>query len=304
MSFGGSVMAMITSLKNNARPKRRYEDRFDTRKVHSKTLFKEKQISQQELEKIKAIIRSKLIHQSKTKLIASLIITFLVASVFLVGLFILSGKTKIIIKTANEDLKQKELIKEEERNQRLANLTDRGELLLSEGDYEGAKNVFNKAYIIDNKNESTLLGTVKTYLLDCLQNDKECGLCDYYVKIAEETLESKIINEHLGELLEKYVQKKLVEEEKLNDEVLRLLNNAYKALDGYSLKTAEHFVYKAYHLNPDKYETNIAVLRVYIEDCLRNGDCYRVESKFNAMKNKYGETKELRDLKLLMETKY
>ncbi|MGD9993658.1 MAG: hypothetical protein AB7S69_10190 [Salinivirgaceae bacterium] len=303
MSFGGSVMAMITSLKNNARPKRRYEDRFDTRKIHSKTPLKEKQISQQELEKIKTTIRSKLSHQSKTRLIASLIITFLVASVFIAGLFFLSGKTKIIIKAANEDLKQKELIKEEERNQRLANLIERGEFLLSEGDYESAKNVFNKAYIIDNKNKSTLLGTVKAYLLDCVQNDKECGLCDYYVKIAVDYLGSKFINEHLGELMERYEQKKLVEEQKLNDEVLRLLNNAYKALDGYSLKTAKHFAYKAYHLNPDKYETNIAILRIYIEDCLRNGDCYFMESEYNAMKNKYGETNELRDLKLLMETK-
>jgi tetratricopeptide (TPR) repeat protein len=227
----------------------------------------------------------------------------MVASIFLAGLLFLSGKAKISIKAANEDLKQKELIKEEERKQSIANLTERGEYLLSVGDYESAKTVFNKAYIIDNKNETSLLGTVKVYLLDCVQNDKECGLCEYYVKIAEQTLDAKTRETYLGELLERYEQKKLFEEQKLNDEILRLLNNAYKALDGYSLKTAEHFVYKAYHLNPDKYETNIAVLRIYIEYCLRNGDCYRVERKFNSLMRKYGETKELRDMKLLMQTK-
>lgn len=304
MSFGGSVAAMVTSLKNNARPKRRFEDRFNTHKIELRHAIKDKNLPKIELEKIKLGIRIKLTQQRRKRRITSAIIIVLLSLILLSFISLISGKYNVNFPVANKELKQKEKNKESIRNDNKAQYIVLGEVAINNGNYSLAKSYFNKAYIVNSKDREVIISTIKVYVLDCIENNLECGLCDYYLEIGIEEIGIKSIEKALGTPYFKLKEKKAVEEKIQNEEIIKLLNIAYKELDKKNLSKAKKIIYQAYHLDKENYYSNIEILRISIEDCFQNEEnCYWVEHRFKGLERKFGLTAELIDLRELYNSR-
>ncbi len=304
MSFGGSVSAMITSLKNNARPKRSFQGRFNHEHGAFKTAITSKDISQAELKQIKSDFRKRIKTEQrqqvfKISIICSLITIFLVA-----GIIIASKTYKISISAANQATKEKELKKESDRNLVILEFISKGNSAISRQDYTNAKFFINKAYVTDNNSKIALLNNAKVYILDCLENDSECELCKYYVDLSVERFGLKEVSRNLPDLMNEY-QSRLAKEAAIRDEkIITLLNKGYEALDKKDLVKARQLIYEAYHIDEENYNANIGVLTLYIQKYLVDGDeTYRLTSKLRIMEREYGETIELLRLRALYESK-
>jgi tetratricopeptide (TPR) repeat protein len=181
MSFGGSVLSMITSLKNNANilPKRRtFRDRKRDYAYKLSESLKFKELPENELLVIKAKIKKKI----RRERIIRMIIRLSILSLFL----ILSGFL-IVDKYQNyinrQDKKERELkIIAEKKNQKQALLIEntilfylnKGNTFLAKEDYYNAKDMYARALEYDNEDYQLLLAYTKAYIYDCVYNDIEC----------------------------------------------------------------------------------------------------------------------------------
>lgn len=90
MSYGGSVLAMITSLKNNARPKHKVKDLLkenDTKNYYKNVELHDKKISPTELSRIKKRIHDESVTETRRN--ALIFISVFIVIVFLVVLLVI-----------------------------------------------------------------------------------------------------------------------------------------------------------------------------------------------------------------------
>ncbi|MDD3687193.1 MAG: hypothetical protein PHE56_10555 [Bacteroidales bacterium] len=89
MSFGGSVLAMITTLKNNARPKQNLKDLLkenDTKNYYKNLEVHDKVISPTELSRIKKRIHDESVIEKRRNTLVFISVFFVI--IFLVVLII------------------------------------------------------------------------------------------------------------------------------------------------------------------------------------------------------------------------
>jgi hypothetical protein len=89
MSFGGSVLAMITTLKNNSRPKQKLKDLLkenDTKNYYKNVEIHDKKISPTELSRIKQRIHDESITETRRN--ALIFISVFIVIIFLVVLVV------------------------------------------------------------------------------------------------------------------------------------------------------------------------------------------------------------------------
>jgi tetratricopeptide (TPR) repeat protein len=181
MSFGGSVLSMITSLKNNARilPKRRTfkERRKDYRYVLSESL-KFKELGENELLDLKAKIKKKIRKEQRISTIIRLIVLFLL---LIMAGFLISDQFRNYLNRHEEKKRELQIISEK-KNQKQALLIEntilfylnKGNAFLAKEDYYNAKDMYARALEYDTDDYQLLLGYTKAYIYDCVYNDIEC----------------------------------------------------------------------------------------------------------------------------------
>jgi len=90
MSFGGSVLAMITTLKNNARPRKKLKDLLqenDTKNYYKNIETHDKEISHTELSRIKKRIHDESIAETRRN--ALIFISVFIVIIFFVVLLVI-----------------------------------------------------------------------------------------------------------------------------------------------------------------------------------------------------------------------
>lgn len=178
MSFAGSVQAMITSLKNNARPKRKA---FSALKNHNPILKKTGKLKRKKIpdEQLKIVI-DKIRLDAKTErrkdnIRITLIISFMILLFFILFNF---GIKDTILRF--EYSAEKKLKLEQERS-----ITDDTETFymqcLNKGfdymykaDYKNAKQLLYKAYKLKPDEFNALFLYTKACVLDCKDNNSDC----------------------------------------------------------------------------------------------------------------------------------
>ncbi len=172
MSFGGSVQAMIVSLKNNARNRaslfKKSKNENDTIHIEQNSL-QYKSTSTSDLEKIKNDIRNKAKKESKRqKLLAVLIIT----PILIVISLMVSYKIDQYPESKRlEDSKYKKMISTEKK---LIYILKEGGSFVNRGDYKNAKIVFLKGYRLKPTDFRVNFATANAYVLDCIENENDC----------------------------------------------------------------------------------------------------------------------------------
>ncbi len=180
MSFGGSVLAMITTLKNNARPRKKV---FEYKKDHNTSLqhhyeLKYKTVSAEKLEAIKSKIRQQADKEERQKMLKIMGFLLLFSAVAIIG-------SVTYLKNVESHNKQvvfnQKMNHEHQRVAQKALAADDFEYYLNYGyrclekaDYYYAKISFAQARSLDTHNYEANLGLLKAYVKDCTQNQVKC----------------------------------------------------------------------------------------------------------------------------------
>ncbi len=300
MSFAGTVASMISSLKNNARPKRRYTERFGKIENHYHIPLKEKAISNADLDRVKNEIQHKLVARNRKHSF----ITLSLLSVILFFLIYLLVNSALQTKENYRKQEQAYRLEQQRKQEKIQAYLKEGNKAVDQKDYPLAKRYFNRALFLDDKNYEISLALSRVYLLDCIENNKECELYEIYKKASDRRYGMARVNNDLGDLLDQLKIKKAEEQRNLNEEVNKLLNRAYSCLDQKNYSKAKKYVQKAYFLDNDNFNANVAIAKVYIMDCVINkNDCKLADYYYKILKYKYEETIEFQDIKMLWESK-
>jgi hypothetical protein len=172
MSFGGSVQAMIISIKNNARPKKnifRSRNKDHVNQHSEESNLKYKTVSASKLNKIKDDIRKKAKQDRRRQSILALLI--IIPIVVISSLTIRYKIQQYPAKKAKEDRKYELMILTEKRTMRVLK---EGSILLSKGDYENAKKVYLLGCTINPEDYRINYANAKAYVLDCIENEIGC----------------------------------------------------------------------------------------------------------------------------------
>ncbi|NOZ47171.1 MAG: hypothetical protein GXO79_10375 [Chlorobi bacterium] len=204
MSSAGTVMAMIVSLKNNARAKKRAfdswkENKFIIHKKNSPLVFKK--VSDKDLKIIKKDIQRKAKNDRKRVAILTAII--------LIPVLIISY---ILVKNGLNKYTEDRLLEETERLNKIDEIKNQKEetilYFLNDGykwldrrNFKNAKIQFYEAYKIDHNDYRINFANAKVYVLDCVENSENCNTADKLVDgLIDRFGENEEIN-YLEELL-------------------------------------------------------------------------------------------------------
>lgn len=301
MSFGGSVAAMITSLKMNSRPKRKFKGRTVDVTNHLKNIaLKFDDIPEVELKKIKLKIREEYRAERKKKIVFSAILIMFLLLGFGVAFISFYNHTQDDISVhRKQKIENQKLLKS-----KMLSYMALGDSSLVVEDYGLAKKYLGDAYLIDSENEQIFIVRTKAYIFDCLKNGVECSMCDYYVNQLRQKHGDEYILKKIGSIYDEYRLKKEKELQERNDNITKLLNRGYRYLSKKDFAKAEYYIFEAYHLDEENYNSNIALLSIYVWKCIENGvGCNLAEQKIMNIENKYGVTFELKSLVDLYESK-
>ncbi|WP_461633150.1 hypothetical protein [Labilibaculum euxinus] len=205
MSFGGSVQAMIISIRNNARPKKNI---FRSRKKDHVNLHSEessleyKTVSETELKQIKKKIRANALKENRKLKIWVLIISIPI----LIGIYFIvqnridnfHEEKRIEAIEKQKAIDEIELAKE---NKILYLLMD-GTKWLNTGQYKNAKTQFYRAYKIEQEDYRINYANAKAYVLDCIENNVRCITAERMLKGLKEKYGDKAEILDLEQLLE------------------------------------------------------------------------------------------------------
>ncbi|PKQ61724.1 hypothetical protein BZG02_14975 [Labilibaculum filiforme] len=205
MSFGGSVQAMISSIKNNARPK---NDRF---RSHSKDCIKRpsairtleyKKVTESELKQIKNKIRVKALKENrKLKLLVLLISIPILGTIYCIAQYKIDDFQENHRIAAIKIQHEIDEIKQAKENKILYFLED-GSSWLNKGHYKNAKTQFYNAYKIESDDYRINYANTKVYVLDCIENNVKCVTAERMVKGLKEKYGNKAEIVELELLLE------------------------------------------------------------------------------------------------------
>ena len=184
MSFT-TVLAMIQSLRQNARPRRKAfeysKDKESSLKKHYS--LKYKKVSSIKLENIKSKI--KLQTEKENRQIFLKIVT--IGSIALIIFTIYytnsdNANNARIVKERSERLSKQKIENEALKNMDINFFIDSGEKWIEKKDFREARHLYNLALDIDPNNYSANIGLVNAYILDCLYNDSNCYNSEYLLK--------------------------------------------------------------------------------------------------------------------------
>ena len=180
MSFGGSVLNMILTLKNNANMLKKRnafkEWRNNVLKDRHKSL-KFKKVSDEKLQLIKINIWE---HARKERRKSILItISILIPIIILLFIFLKFFEKKVVEADKNR-LTNKEkilLLKQKERSNLELSVIfylNKGYKYMENKQYKDAKIAFYKAYELNGSDFSVTFANAKVYVMDCIENKKGC----------------------------------------------------------------------------------------------------------------------------------
>lgn len=188
LPYGGSVLGMIISLKNNARPKR---TPFKDKKEKDRTNYKNhyplsfKRVSKEKLEKIKSRYRDSIVREDNRRLtIISIIIVVL-------GTFAVYGGIRYYYHVQEQNAKyQQQKLVQDKKNKQIAvvsfeekyeYLMNSGKKYLSKQHYSYAKHQFHEAVKIKPDDFNANLGLVGAYVYDCIKYNHSCSEAEGYL---------------------------------------------------------------------------------------------------------------------------
>ncbi|WP_346863903.1 hypothetical protein [uncultured Draconibacterium sp.] len=173
MSFGGTVFAMIQSLRANARPK---HHAFQSWEKSDRLIFKNKyklvskQVSPEKLKQVKAKFKKEIEKEQKRSLritIATIVIFIPLVSFAIFQFFFNNSQ-----KNYNPYISQKDKqITTEINTDQINYLLNSGYDWLNQKHYKNAKFQFNRVLESNPKNKAALFGLTASYVYEC-QTDK------------------------------------------------------------------------------------------------------------------------------------
>lgn len=190
MSFGGSVLAMIVTLKNNARARRKAFEYIESKEtsIHSHYSLKYKKVSKEKLSGIKNRIRSTIDKENKKSLLLTLLIIFIPSLLAIGGIIRYTNN----IKEHNAIVAQnrKERLQFEKENTIRLDASDlnyfitNGNKWLENKNYHRAKIQFYNALKTNPDNYEAFYGLTKAYVYHCEEHNEKCDEASIIVKNA------------------------------------------------------------------------------------------------------------------------
>ena len=194
MSFAGSVLAMITSLKTNARKK---HSALKLLKENERLIrggpkiLKFKKVSDKELEQIKNKIRE---NNKKDRRKQIIILTIIITPIIIVlSWFAFISFQKINEQNKRDSIIQQELLKrkEEKINEDFNFYLTDGYKWLNEEKYTGAKTQFNEALKLKPEDYHANIAFLKAYVYDCIKNNYDCMTTEKLIQELEKIYSEK-----------------------------------------------------------------------------------------------------------------
>lgn len=185
MSFGGSVLAMIMSIKDNARLKTNVHEKWKTDKNYRYRKHKSlefKKVSKEEL----AVIIAKNRKKAKRERLTQTILTIsLFVSILYIGSKFFTNKGENIIEAIQRRKQEqidafnrkKELERRKEEEQLLFLLND-GYKWLNKRHYKNAQKQFYKAYEFKPNDFRVKLANATVYVYQCIETQKNCHIAE------------------------------------------------------------------------------------------------------------------------------
>lgn len=188
LPWGGSVLAMIISLKNNARPKRRpFKEKLERDRLVYKSHYalKFKKVSKGKLELINAKYRKSIEREDTRKLIIVSAIMAFFSVAFLIGgikynNYVKTENAKYAAQRRNNN-KIREAAKTAAPDEKFDYLFSSAKNYLSKQHYSYAKYQFHEALLIKPNDYNANLGLVASYVYACLQYDVDCSKAEGYL---------------------------------------------------------------------------------------------------------------------------
>ncbi|WP_372651131.1 hypothetical protein [Draconibacterium sp.] len=193
MSFGGSVLAMIQSLRANARPKHHAYQKWeegDKRIFKNKYKLVSKQVSPEELTRLKTKYRKEIEKDQKATLVLTIFSLVIMIPLITFGIFqfFFSISQKNYHPYVSEEEKQKTEITSGQINY----LLDSGYEWLNKSHYKNARFQFNRVLKINPQNKYALFGMAASYVYECQKEHTNCEkakelLQDYISKFGSDS---------------------------------------------------------------------------------------------------------------------
>lgn len=193
MGFGGSVLAMIQSLRANARPKHHaYQDWDKDEKRIFKNKYKlvSKQVSPEKLARLKTKYRKEIERDQKRTQALTILSLVIIIPLLTFGSFqfFFSNSHKNYHPYVSEIEKQKTEITTEQINY----LLDSGYEWLNKGHYKNARFQFNRVLEVNPSNKDALFAMTASYAYECQKKHTNCekaktSLQDYISKFGNDT---------------------------------------------------------------------------------------------------------------------
>ncbi|WP_321346472.1 hypothetical protein [uncultured Draconibacterium sp.] len=175
MGFGGSVLAMIQSLRSNARPKHHaYQDwdKGEKRIFKNKYKLVSKQVSPEKLAQLKAKYRKKIERDQKRTQTITIVSLIIIIPLITFGIFqfFFSNSQRNYHPYVSEAEEQKTEITLEQINY----LLDSGYEWLNKSHYKNARFQFNRVLEVNPGNKDALFGMAASYVYECQKEHTNC----------------------------------------------------------------------------------------------------------------------------------
>lgn len=191
MGFGGSVLAMIQSLRANSRPKHKaYQDwdKAEKRRFHSNLMLVDKKISPEKLQEIKATNKKKINSQQRRTLLYTILVVTILVPIIGVSAF------QFFFNTSQKNLHPSELVEENITldPEQLNYLLNSGYEWLNKHHYKNARFQFNRVLEVYPDNKTANFGVTASYVYECksdttLRNNASNLLNAYIEKFGEDS---------------------------------------------------------------------------------------------------------------------
>lgn len=185
LPWGGSILGMIISLKNNARPKRTpFKDRKDKDRLKYKThrSLKYKKVSEERLKVINARYKKAIEKDNSRILFVIIPIVIIIGGIALFGTIRYTNSAK---EKSSRILAER---KKSSQNKADYSLTDKyiylmnsGKRYLSKQHYSYAKHQFSEAITIKPNSFNANLGLTASLVYDCKKNNIACEAAEEFL---------------------------------------------------------------------------------------------------------------------------
>ncbi|WP_167619632.1 tetratricopeptide repeat protein [Maribellus sediminis] len=166
MSFGGSVLAMIQSLRANARPKHSVYDSWEkaeNRRFGVNKKLWSKSVSPEELNRIKTKFRKKVeAEQRRSSLVVIISVVIIIPLIIFVGFNFFFNASQRNSENYQENKEETVSVTEQ-----INSLLNSGYEWLNKNHYKNARFQFNRVLEIQPENQSATYGLAATFVYEC-----------------------------------------------------------------------------------------------------------------------------------------